>query len=109
MDMMLDSQAKELADEHGWFLPQQFESEANAWVHRETTGAEILDAFAGAGQQLDYLVASSLPGGDCRTAAFLFFLFDGHGMAHLLASPCLASCFVFLSKGFGVLDLERVP
>ena len=32
--------AKELAAKHGWFLPRQFESEANAWVHAATTGPE---------------------------------------------------------------------
>ena len=38
--------ARALARRHGWFRPRQFESEANAWVHRETTGPEILDALA---------------------------------------------------------------
>ena len=30
--------AAELAEKHGWFQPCQFESEANAWVHAQTTG-----------------------------------------------------------------------
>jgi len=39
--------ARELAEKHGWFRPKQFESEANAWVHSQTTGPEILDALDG--------------------------------------------------------------
>jgi cysteine synthase A len=34
--------AKELADEHGWFLTSQFEHEANPEYHANTTGPEIL-------------------------------------------------------------------
>jgi cysteine synthase A len=37
--------AKELADEHGWFFPNQFVNEANAWIHEKTTGPEIVDAI----------------------------------------------------------------
>ena len=48
--------AQEMADEHGYFMPQQFQNAANPEVHRHTTAAEILkqvgalDAFvAGVG------------------------------------------------------------
>jgi cysteine synthase A len=34
--------AKELAEEHGWYLCRQFENEANAEVHARTTAREIL-------------------------------------------------------------------
>ena len=40
--------ARELADEHGWFLPRQFENENNEKIHEETTGMEIVRAFADA-------------------------------------------------------------
>ncbi len=58
--------AKELAEEHGFFLPQQFENEANAWVHEQTTGPEILGAFAAAGEPLDYLVCAYGTGGTLK-------------------------------------------
>ncbi|MFC2279229.1 MAG: PLP-dependent cysteine synthase family protein, partial [Cardiobacterium hominis] len=41
--------AKELADKNGWFLADQFANPANPQYHRETTAAEILRDFAGAG------------------------------------------------------------
>lgn len=40
------AKARELAETHGWFLPRQFENEANAAVHERTTGMEIVEAFA---------------------------------------------------------------
>ncbi|WP_226568121.1 cysteine synthase A [Bacillus stratosphericus] len=39
--------AEELAEEHGYFMPQQFSNEANAEIHRRTTGKEILEQFDG--------------------------------------------------------------
>ena len=39
--------AKELADKHGYFWANQFENEANAWIHEQTTGPEICRAFEG--------------------------------------------------------------
>jgi cysteine synthase len=51
--------AKELAEEHGYFLPQQFENEANPEVHRLTTGKEITEQF----DQLDAFVAGIGTGG----------------------------------------------
>lgn len=47
-------QARELADEHGWFLSRQFENEANPAFHAATTGPEIVADFEG--RQLDYWV-----------------------------------------------------
>jgi cysteine synthase A len=35
--------ANELAEQHGWYLCRQFENEANAEVHSQTTAREILD------------------------------------------------------------------
>ena len=39
------AKAEELAKENGWFMPQQFNNEANPEIHRLTTGPEIADAL----------------------------------------------------------------
>ena len=39
--------AKRMAEEHGWFLTDQFNNPANVRVHEETTGAEILEQCGG--------------------------------------------------------------
>jgi cysteine synthase A len=57
----LVKKAKELADKHGWFLPQQFENPSNPAYHRSTTGPEILRDFAG--KRLDYFVSGIGTGG----------------------------------------------
>jgi len=48
------AKAKELASQHGWFLCRQFENEANADIHSDTTAREILEDFSERG--LDYWV-----------------------------------------------------
>ena len=53
--------AKELAEKHGYFLPDQFENPANPEYHRNTTGPEILRDFAG--KRLDYFVSGVGTGG----------------------------------------------
>jgi cysteine synthase A len=53
--------AEELAQKHGWFLARQFENEANPAYHRNTTGPEILQDFAG--KRLDYFVTGWGTGG----------------------------------------------
>jgi cysteine synthase A len=53
--------AKELADEHGWFLASQFANPANPAYHRQTTAPEILRDFAG--KRLDYFVTGWGTGG----------------------------------------------
>ncbi|MBJ6978590.1 cysteine synthase A [Luteimonas sp. MC1895] len=53
--------AKELADEHGWFLASQFANPANPAYHRSTTAAEILQDFAG--RRLDHFVTGWGTGG----------------------------------------------
>src|SRR6185369_15944444 len=45
---------EELAAAHGWFMPRQFENEANPDFHSKTTAREIIDDFAG--ERLDYFV-----------------------------------------------------
>jgi len=53
--------AEELAKKNGWFLARQFENEANPAYHRNTTGPEILQDFAG--KRLDYFVTGWGTGG----------------------------------------------
>jgi cysteine synthase A len=53
--------ARELAEQHGWFLASQFANPANPAYHRNTTGPEILRDFAG--QRLDFFVTGWGPGG----------------------------------------------
>lgn len=44
--MGMYNKAVELAKANGWFLARQFETDANARVHEETTGPEIIADFA---------------------------------------------------------------
>lgn len=53
--------AEELSKKHGWFLARQFENEANPAYHRNTTGPEILQDFAG--RRLDFFVTGWGTGG----------------------------------------------
>ncbi|WP_366655607.1 pyridoxal-phosphate dependent enzyme [Fodinicurvata sp. EGI_FJ10296] len=53
--------AVELAEAHGWFLARQFETEANARIHENTTAREILADFKG--ERLDYWVTGYGTGG----------------------------------------------
>ena len=53
--------AEELAKEHGYFMPQQFNNLANPAVHENTTGPEIVEAFQDTG--LDYFVSGVGTGG----------------------------------------------
>src|SRR5664279_6074301 len=46
--------AQELAEANGWFYARQFETEANAKVHENTTARELLADFKG--DRLDYFV-----------------------------------------------------
>jgi len=53
--------AEELAEQHGWFLTQQFDNPANPDYHANTTGPEILRDFAD--RRLDYWVTGYGTGG----------------------------------------------
>jgi len=55
---------QELAEKHGWFMPCQFENEANAWIHAQTTGPEIMTAMQGI--NLDYFVCAYGTGGTLK-------------------------------------------
>ena len=58
------AKAVELAETHGWFLVRQFENEANAEAHTQTTALEILDVFRN--QQLNYFVTGYGTGGTLK-------------------------------------------
>lgn len=53
------AKAEELVKQHGYFLPQQFNNEANPEVHRRTTAKEIIEQM----DQLDAFVAGIGTGG----------------------------------------------
>lgn len=55
------AKAEELAKEHGWWQPKQFENPANAETHARTTAQEILDDFSDI--SLDYWVSGFGTGG----------------------------------------------
>ncbi|MFS0865637.1 cysteine synthase A [Fredinandcohnia sp. 179-A 10B2 NHS] len=52
--------AEELSKENGYFMPQQFNNEANPEVHRLTTGKEIVEQM---GDQLDAFISGIGTGG----------------------------------------------
>ncbi|MEH7126239.1 cysteine synthase A [Bacillus sp. JJ1532] len=52
--------ADELAKEHGYFMPQQFENPSNPEIHRRTTGKEIVEQM---GDQLDAFISGIGTGG----------------------------------------------
>ena len=58
---------EELAAKNGWFMPRQFENEANADYHSRTTAQEILRDFKG--QRLDYWVTGFGTGGTLKGVA----------------------------------------
>lgn len=53
--------AEELAEKHGYFVPQQFNNPSNPEIHRQTTGKEIVEQFGD--DQLDAFVAGIGTGG----------------------------------------------
>ena len=61
------AKAVELAETHGWFLCRQFENEANANIHSQTTAREILADFPNG--SLDYWVTGYGTGGTLKGVA----------------------------------------
>lgn len=59
--------AVELAEANGWFLARQFETDANALIHENTTGREIMADFEG--DRLDYFVTGYGTGGTATGVA----------------------------------------
>src|SRR5690606_30992393 len=59
----------ELAEANGWFLARQFETEANARIHENTTAREILADFSGG--RLDWWVTGYGTGGTLTGVARL--------------------------------------
>lgn len=53
--------AKELAEQNGWFLARQFETDANADIHENTTAREVVADFEGS--RLDMIVTGYGTGG----------------------------------------------
>jgi cysteine synthase A len=58
---------EELAAKNGWFMPRQFENEANAEFHSKTTAREIVRDFEG--KRLDYWVTGFGTGGTLKGVA----------------------------------------
>jgi cysteine synthase A len=61
------NKAAELAEKHGWYLCRQFENEANADVHSETTAQELIRDMAG--EKIDYFVSGFGTGGTLKGVA----------------------------------------
>jgi cysteine synthase A len=60
------AKAVELAETHGWYLCRQFENEANADIHSETTAREIIVDMDG---KVDYFVSGFGTGGTLKGVA----------------------------------------
>ena len=80
--------AEELAEQHGWFLARQFENPANPEYHRNTTGPEILSAFAN--RSLDYWVTGWGTGGTLTGAGEMIKL-ARPGVKIIATEPAVAS------------------
>ncbi|HET7395652.1 MAG TPA: cysteine synthase A [Gammaproteobacteria bacterium] len=80
--------AEELAKKHGWFLARQFDNPANPAWHRNTTGPEILQDFAG--KRLDYFVTGWGTGGTLTGTGEMLKLARS-GIKVIVTEPAVAS------------------
>lgn len=80
--------AEELAKKHGWFLARQFDNPANPAWHRNTTGPEILQDFAG--KRLDYFVTGWGTGGTLTGTGEMLKL-ARPGIKVIVTEPAVAS------------------
>ncbi|MFB0847394.1 cysteine synthase A [Paenibacillus oleatilyticus] len=60
-----------LAENPGYFMPQQFKNQANVKIHRETTGPEIVEAINAHDGKLDAFIAGIGTGGTITGAGSL--------------------------------------
>ena len=90
--MVMKAQA--LAEQHGFFYARQFENEANAWIHEQTTGPEIIKAFDKQNKRLDHFFMAYGTGGTCLGVGRALRKMSPHTQVHLcepINAPMLQS------------------
>jgi cysteine synthase len=104
--------ARRLAEENGWFLTDQFASEANVRAHEETTGPEILEQATALGLSLGAFVSGVGTGGTItgvarflrrRSANTRIVLADpiGSGLARWVSDGVVGPSAPFQVEGIG--------
>ena len=99
-----------LVEKKGYYWPNQFKNEANAWIHRRTTGPEILEAMAGV--PVDYFVSAFGTGGTLKgTSQYLRAHSPGTKIVVLEpeVSPVLSSGIKTRWNADGTMPAESHP